>query len=212
METDDALNSTKKKIGIMGGTFNPIHAGHLMLAQWAMEDAGLDQILFIPAGYPYMKDKRQVLDGKDRLKMVELAIEGNPCFAASGMEIVREGYTYTCDTLEQLQTENNDAFLYFIMGADCLYTIEKWKDPERIFQACSVIAAARNGSPLDDMEKKCLELKERYGARIRLLQFPAMELSSTNIRERVVNQQSIRYMVPEKVRSYILENHLYQIS
>lgn len=212
METSDTSNSTKKKIGIMGGTFNPIHAGHLMLAQWAMEDAELDRILFIPAGCPYMKDTNHVLDGKNRLKMVELAIEGNPYFAASGMEIVREGYTYTCDTLEQLQAENKNASLYFIMGADCLYSIEKWKDPERIFKACTVIAAARNASPIEKMEKKCLELKEKFGAGIRLLQFPAIELSSTNIRERVANQQSIRYMVPENVRAYICDNHLYQIS
>ncbi len=206
------MKAAKKKIGVMGGTFNPIHVGHLMLAQWAMEDAGLDQILFVPAGYPYMKNKSQVLEGKERLKMVQLAIEGNPCFTASGMEIIREGYTYTCDTLEQLQAENKDASLYFIMGADCLYTIETWKNPDRIFQACTVIAAARNGSHIDDMEKKCLELKEKFSAKIRLLQFPAIELSSTEIRERVAKEQSIRYMVPESVRSYILENHLYQIS
>ena len=98
------------------------------------------------------------------------------------------------------------------MGADCLYTIETWKNPDRIFQACTVIAAARNGSHIDDMEKKCLELKEKFSAKIRLLQFPAIELSSTEIRERVAKEQSIRYMVPESVRSYILENHLYQIS
>lgn len=207
----DSSSGKKKKTGVMGGTFNPIHVGHLMLAQWAMEEAGLDQILFIPAGYPYMKDKSHVIDGKDRLKMVDLAIEGNPGFASSGMEIVREGYTYTCDTMEQLQAENEDTEFYFIMGADCLFTIEKWRDPERIFKACTVIAAARNGSSLTEMEKKCQELREKFGAKIKLLQFPAMELSSTEIRDRVRTGQSIRYMVPENVRKYILDKDLYRI-
>ncbi len=198
------------KIGVMGGTFNPVHIGHLALAEWAMDAAGLDQILFMPAGCPYMKEKRHVLNGKKRLEMVALAIKDNPAFAASGMEIAREGYTYTCDTMEQLKRENPKDDFYFVMGADCLYTIEKWREPERIFGACHVIAAARNGSSLEDMEQKRRELADKFQADILLLQFPAMEISSTDIRERVATGRSIRYLVPERVRDYIITNRLYQ--
>ena len=199
-----------RKIGVMGGTFNPIHIGHLLLAEWAMEAAGLDQILFMPAGCPYMKDNRYVLDGDKRLQMTALAIEDHPAFAVSSMEVERKGYTYTCDTMEQLKKEHPEDTLYFIMGADCLYTIEKWRDPERIFRASHVIAAARNGSSLAEMEQKCRELSHKFHGEILLLQFPAMEISSTDIRERAAAGRSIRYLVPENVREYIITNRLYQ--
>ncbi len=199
-----------RKIGVMGGTFNPIHVGHLMLAEWAMEAAGLDQILFMPAGCPYMKDNSHLPDGDSRIQMTELAIEDHPAFAVDRMEVAREGYTYTCDTMEQLKKEYPDDTLYFIMGADCLYTIEKWRDPERIFRACHVIAAARNGSSLSQMEEKCRELSHKFHGKILLLKFPAVEISSTEIRERAALGRSIRYLVPEKVREYIIKNRLYQ--
>lgn len=199
-----------EKIGVMGGTFNPIHVGHLMLAEWAMDAAELDRILFIPAGCPYMKQKKQILDGTDRLRMVHYATADNPRFGVSGMEIEREGNTYTCDTIEQLQKENPDASLYFIMGADCLFTIETWKAPDRIFKACNIIAAARNGASLDEMEKKRRELEDRYRAQIELLRFPEIEISSTDIRSRIMKGESIRYLVPEPVREYILKNHFYK--
>ena len=198
-----------EKIGVMGGTFNPIHVGHLMLAEWALEAAELDRILFIPTGCSYMKQSNNVLDGEKRLKMVECAIQDNPRFAASGMEIERAGNTYTCDTMEQLKEQYPEASLYFIMGADCLYTIETWKAPERIFGSCSVIAAARNGASLNEMEKKRKELETRFQAQIRILQFPAIEISSTDIRSRVERGESIRYLVPEAVREYIQKNHFY---
>ena len=197
-----------RKIGVMGGTFNPIHMGHLLLAEWAMEAAGLDQILFVPTGIPYMKGKCHVLSGEMRLQMTALAIEDHPAFKVSGMEVERKGYTYTCDTMEQLKEKSPKDEFYFIMGADCLYTIEKWRDPERIFGACNVIAAARNGSSLLQMEEKCKELSDKFHGNILLLQFPAMEISSTDIRERVACGRSIRYLVPEKVREYIISNHL----
>ena len=199
-----------RKIGVMGGTFNPVHMGHLLLAEWAMEAAGLDQILFIPTGVPYMKDNCHVLSGDERLQMTALAIEDHPAFAVSGMEVERKGYTYTCDTMEQLKEKSPKDNFYFIMGADCLYTIEKWRDPERIFRVCDVIAAARNGSSLPQIAEKCKELSEKFHGKILLLQFPAMEISSTDIRERVACGRSIRYLVPEKVRDYIISNHLYQ--
>lgn len=199
-----------RKIGVMGGTFNPVHTGHLLLAEWAKEAVELDQVLFIPAGNPYMKSGSHILDGSKRLEMVSLAIKDNPAFTASGMEINRKGYTYTCDTMEQLKNESPNDEFYFIMGADCLYTIEKWREPERIFRACHLIAAARNGSSLCDMEVKCKELTEKYHANILLLQFPDIEISSTDIRERMSSGRSVRYLVPESVHKYMIENSLYK--
>lgn len=210
MFEEHAEENNKMRIGVMGGTFNPVHFGHLMLAEWAKEAAGLDRVLFIPAGYPYMKEKSHVLCGEERLKMVELAILGNPSFSASAMEIERGSATYTCDTMEQLHRENPQAELFFIMGADCLFSIETWREPEKIFRSCTVIAAARNGSPMEEMEKKRAELEKKYQANILLLKFPAMELSSTDIRERAASGESIRYLVPENVREYINRNHLYR--
>lgn len=124
-----------KKIGIMGGTFNPIHIGHLIIAEKAREQFGLDHVLFMPSGMPYMKDCREVLPGKTRTKMTELAIQSNLFFAISTIEVEREGRTYTYETLEYLRTQNPDTEYYFILGADSLWKIEEWKHPERIFAA-----------------------------------------------------------------------------
>ena len=205
------MDLNNMKIGVMGGTFNPIHAGHLMLAEWAKEALELKRILFIPTGMPYMKEDEEVLPGNIRLQMVELAIRDNVSFDVSGMEIERGGKTYTCDTIAQLKREYPEASLYFIMGADCLFTIDKWRSPDVIFGNCEVVVAARNGSSMEEMECKRRELEEEYHAKIHLLQFPAMELSSTDIRERIAKGASIRYMVPDGVREYILQNHLYEI-
>lgn len=199
-----------KKVGVMGGTFNPVHIGHLMLAEWTMEAAGLDEVLFIPAGCPYMKSQEEILDGVKRLHMVELAIRSRDDFLCSDMEIRRNGYTYTYETLEQLKMENPDTEYYFIMGADCLFSLENWVHPERILRACTLIAAARNGSPMSQLECKRRELEQRYHCSIRLLPFLSMEISSSDIRSRLKTGRSIRYLVPDPVFNYIAENKLYQ--
>lgn len=198
------------RIGIMGGTFNPIHTGHLMLAEWAMEEAKLDRVLFIPTGNSYMKESNEILESAHRLAMASIAVASNPCFDVSGMEIERGGNTYTCDTLKQLHEEMPENDIFFIMGADCLFTIEKWKNPEQIFKSCHLIAAARNGSSIASMEAQKKKLEQRFGAKILLLQFPEIALSSTDIRNRMISGKSIRYLVPEGVREYILENQLYR--
>ena len=126
------------------------------------------------------------------------------------MEIERQGKTYTYETVERLQKEYPDSELYFIMGADCLFSIENWREPQRIFQGCKVIAAARNGSSLDRMKEKQKELMTRFHADILLLSFPAVDISSTEIRRRVLKGESVRYMVPDEVNDNILKYHLYQ--
>ncbi len=200
----------KKKTGIMGGTFNPIHLGHLLLAETALSAEKLDNVMFIPSGQPYMKKKEEVMPADRRLKMVELAIADNPHFIVSDMEIKREGNTYTCDTLAQLKREQPQTDFFFLMGADCLFSIETWKNPEEIFAACTVLAAVRNGADPALMLEKCSYLAENYRAEIRLLPFPETAISSTDIRRLTKEGRSIRYMVPETVRLFIQDNRLYK--
>lgn len=199
-----------KKIGIMGGTFNPIHMGHLIIAEKAREQSGLNKILFVPSGLPYMKDCRQVLPGKIRTRMTELAIQNNPFFAVSTIEVDREGRTYTYETLETLHGQNPDTEYYFILGADSLWNIETWKYPERIFAACHILAAVRDEKSLEDMEKQSLYLKKTYHADIELLRTGHMEISSSAIRNLCKEEKSIRYLVPEAVYDYIIQNKLYK--
>lgn len=198
-----------KKIGIMGGTFNPIHIGHLVLAQRALEEKELDEIWIIPTGCSYMKANQDILSGEDRLAMVALAIAGNDKMKCLDMEIKRSGYTYSYETLEQLNAEYPTYSFYFIFGADCLFTIENWKYPERIFANCSVIAAARNGTSHTQMEEKITQLKERFGADISLLTFPHLEISSTDLRERIRLGKSVKYLIPDNVIFYIKEKGFY---
>lgn len=198
-----------KKTGIMGGTFNPIHMGHLIIAEKAREQFALDEVLFLPSGMPYMKDSKEVLPGKIRMEMTGLAIQGNPFFKVSGMEVEREGSTYTYETLEALREQEHDTEYYFILGADSLWTIENWRNPERIFAACHILAAVRDEKSSEDMEKQAAYLKKKFGASIFLLQAGKIEISSSKIRGLRQEGKSIRYLVPEAVYNYIMENGLY---
>lgn len=199
-----------KKIGIMGGTFNPIHTGHLLLAQAALEEAELDQVCFLPSGVSYLKQENTVLDAGHRLLLTKLAISENPDFTVSDMEIKRKGNTYTCDTLKQLNDEQPENSFYFILGADCLFTMENWYRPEEIFSNCTVLAAIRDDLSLSELKEKAAWLKNRFDADISLLHLPRIDISSTDIRDRVKAGKSIRYMVPDAVRDYILQNGLYR--
>lgn len=200
----------EKKVGIMGGTFNPIHNGHLLLAESAREAFGLDEILFMPSGNSYMKDAASILDGKTRAYMTELAIEGNPFFRLSRMELKRKGPTYTCDTLSQLKRQEGACQYFFIMGADNLFILEKWKDVEYIFQNCVIAVAARGDETDGEIGRKAELLKKRYQADIRLLSERRIDISSLEIRERLQKGQSVRYLLPDSVLAYIAREGLYQ--
>ncbi len=201
----------KKRIGIMGGTFNPIHQGHLILAETAREYCELNEVLFIPSGNSYLKASDEILDGETRISMTALAIEDNPYFTLSSMEVEREGATYTCDTIRDLKEMNPSAEYYFIMGADTLFTIEKWKNSEEILRKCSLIVESRDEKDASELKEKASELQKKYQAYIIVLPERKVDISSTEIRNRLGKGESVRYMIPDKVLSYIEKNNLYHI-
>ena len=207
--TENKKNGRRKKTGIMGGTFNPIHTGHLLLAENARDGFGLDEILFIPSGRSYMKREAEILDRHQRYEMTLLATQDNPAFFVSDIEVKRKGNTYTCDTLSQLKQQEPETDFYFIVGADSLFSMETWKEPERIFRNCTVLAAIRDDKDSEMLQEQIAYLTDKFGARICQIVFREIDISSTDIRMRLANGQSIRYMVPDKVISYIEQHHLY---
>lgn len=202
-----------RRIGIMGGTFNPIHVGHLMLAEWARDELGLNQVWFIPTGDSYMKNSCEILPGRERLHMTRLAIQDNPNFRCLDIEVEREGYTYSYETLEQLKNSYPDDMFYFIVGADCLFAIESWRNPERILQNCVLGAALRGDADAGKMLEQKRHLEEVYclpEGKICLLPFFNMPVSSTLVRQRIRKGQSVRYLVPSEVLLYIEEKGFYR--
>ncbi len=198
-----------KKIGIMGGTFNPIHFGHLFLAENAFEQIGLDQILFMPSKNPPHKEKPYQVTELQRVEMVSLAIADNPHFALSTFELERNGYTYTADTLTLLKEENPDVEYYFIVGADSLFMMQQWYHPQTVFSLCTVVAAGRNNVEPKMLKQQAEYLRQQYQASIVLLDMPTIQIASEEIRKRIRKQRSIRYYLPDEVIEYINHNKLY---
>lgn len=200
----------KKKIGIMGGTFNPIHIGHLIVGQTALEQFQLDKVLFMPTKNPPHKRYDYILDDAIRAEMVSLAIKDNKSFELSTFEMNREGITYTADTLLQLTKQNPNEEYYFIVGADSLFYIDRWKNPDTIFELSKVLAAVRWNTSREDMLQKVAELNETFQASIELLESPNIDISSSEIRERAKNRMDIQYYVMPEVARYIHKNNLYR--
>lgn len=199
-----------RRIGLLGGTFNPIHIGHLALAEWALEEKNLEEIWLIPTGIPYMKDLSELASCEDRLYMTELAVKQNPRFRCLDIEARKKQRSYSFETLEQLHLLYPDNEFFFILGADCLFSIENWKNPDRIFRYCTIIAAVRDDSVLSVMEEKKLALERKYQGTIHLLPFLRMSVSSTEIRQRFRSGKSVRYLVPDAIISYMEEKRLYR--
>lgn len=198
------------RLGLLGGTFDPIHIGHLVLAEAAAEELRLDLVLFVPAGNPPHKQGRAITAASHRLRMVELAVAGNPRFAVSTVDLSRSGPSYTADTLALIQGQYPNSRLFFITGADALLEMPTWHKPEEILSRCEVAGASRPGFDL-----KCLEtsaLYHQYSSRIHLFSAPLLDISSTNLRQRVACGMSIRYLVPDGVYEYIHRHGLYQDS
>ena len=206
-------NMNKIKIGILGGTFDPIHLGHLIIAEQARDQYGLDLVLLIPSGHSYFKDNRaqKVLPALTRLEMTRKAVSDYPPFEVSDIEVLRSGNTYTYETLEELADLHPEAELYFIVGADTVCSMSTWREPARIFAACTVLAAMREDQvDPESFEQGIKDLENRFHARIRTISIPNIGISSTQIRERAGNGKSIHYLVPNALESYIIENGIYK--
>ena len=200
----------KKRVGLFGGTFDPIHYGHLMLAENAYDSLHLDEILFVVSGRSYLKSN--VSNAKDRLSMTSLAITDNPHFALSTIEVDRgeDVDSYSYETILELKEHNSDTEYYFIVGADSFLFMDKWKKPDVIFANTIISVAFREGSSVKDLEDKAKDYEEKFaGAKIVLLPVLNIGISSTDIRTRVKKGQTIRYMTPDAVSSYIEKNGLY---
>lgn len=201
----------REKVGILGGTFDPIHNAHLQLGREARNRFGLDKILFMPTGNSYFKTRKgqAVTRAEDRAAMVRLAIAGEPDFFCSDREIRRQGETYTADTLRELSAEHPDALLYFIVGADAIHSMDSWYAPESIFQNAVILAANRNQQvPEEELVQDMEQLRQRYGARIYQLNFRS-DVSSSEIRRRLEQGMTEAIPVPDAVLDYIQRNHLY---
>lgn len=200
-----------QKIGIMGGTFDPIHIGHLILGETAYEQFGLDKVLFMPAGNPPHKQHREGrATDEQRVEMVRLAIAGNPHFALSLEEMNAEGYSYTYRTLERLKASHPDTSYYFIIGADSLFDFAGWKEPERISRACTIVAATRNQVSPALINEKLSELNGRFEGKFLKLDSLNMDVSSKELRKWVKKGRTIRYYVPDAVADYLYENRIYR--
>lgn len=199
-----------KKIGLMGGTFDPIHYGHLVLAEQVRTRFDLDMVYFIPVGIPPHKQEKRITDSRHRYFMTLLATITNPCFEISKIEIENNDISYTVNTIKKFkETVAKDSELYFITGADAIYELETWKNVKELLSLSNFIAASRPGIDENKLKEKIKCLNEKYNGNIILTSVPALAISSTDIRERIKEGKSIKYIIPESVEYYIYKNNLY---
>ena len=203
--------NNRARIGIMGGTFDPIHIGHLILGETAYEQFHLDKVLFMPAGNPpHKKNRRGRATDEERVEMVRRAISGNEHFELSLIEMNEDGYTYTYRTLERMQQERKDADYYFIIGADSLYNFETWMEPARICQAARIVVATRDHTEEESLDREMHRLSVKYNGTFLKLDSLNIDISSQMLRAWINENRTIRYYVPDGVANYIRKNHIYQ--
>ncbi|MDP4181525.1 MAG: nicotinate-nucleotide adenylyltransferase [Bacillota bacterium] len=199
------------KIGISGGTFDPIHYGHLIIAENIRNSFKLDKVIFVPAGLPPHKKHLKVTSSLDRLNMVKKAVSSNSYFEVSSVEVEREGYTYTIDTLKHFRkTYGEAAKLFFITGADVIKELHLWKDYSEILSMCSFVTALRPEYNDDEFYKAIEHYRSNFNANIYIADAPMVQISSTDIRNRIAENRSIKYLLPECVEEYIFKNNLYK--
>lgn len=196
------------RLGIMGGTFNPIHYGHLVAAEQARSKFELNEVVFVPSGTPPHKESRDVIDPEHRYIITALATATNPYFSVSRAEIDRDGLSYAVDTIQHFldQYKERNVNIYFITGMDAVMEILSWREPETIMKMCTIIAATRPGY---DNEKLVKAVGKSNLAAIKLLEASALAISSTDIRNRIAAGMPVRYLLPEAVEQYIRKNCLY---
>lgn len=196
-----------RKIGILGGTFDPIHLGHLKLASIALNELSLDEVIFIPSGISYMKSN--VTDSSHRYAMTELAVKDYPSFSVSDIEIKRQKNSYSYETLEELNRIYPDADIIFIVGADSFINLDKWKFPGRILRAASLAVLVRDDVSEDFLSAKAEDYKRIFKAKVFFLHAPQIDISSTNIKKKIKNGESVEDLLAPSVYSYIKEHKLY---
>lgn len=199
-----------ERIGVFGGSFDPVHMGHLTVAQDAVEQLELDRLIFVPAAVPPHKQEKALADGRQRFEMLQLATEGNLSFEVSDMELQRGGVSYTFDTMTQVRAEHPCAELFFIVGLDSLTILHSWKNVEQLLEMCTVVPFARGGEDPARVAEQ-IQLSEPWKSRLmeRLIRIHEVEISASEIRMRLAEGLSIRYLVPPEVEMYIAEHGLY---
>jgi len=197
------------KIGIIGGTFDPIHNGHLIISEYARTSLKLEKVIFIPSGIHPFKDNKKITKSENRMDMILLAIDSNPYFVVSSLEISRIGTTYTIDTMISLKDKYPEDELYFIFGSDIIFELDKWNRIHELSQLCKFVLLDRPGKQDQELHKKIQELKSTYNIYIKKIKSPVVDISSTEIRKRNCKGLSIKYLVPDDVENYILKHNLY---
>lgn len=198
-----------KKYGIFGGSFNPIHYGHLMICEYIKEEMGLDKVIFIPTGNPPHKDLG--VSAEDRYEMVRLAISPNPDFEISDIETTRVKLSYTVDTIRELKEIYKEEKLYFLIGLDSLFQLKTWKKIDDLSQEIEFVVALRPGYiDKEEINNEIDFLRENFGTKINLIKTPLYEISSTDLRDRIHEGKSLRYLIPKKVLDYIEESGFYK--
>jgi len=196
-------------IGVLGGTFDPVHNGHLIVAEEAKTRLNLTEVVFVPAGQPWLKTERPITPAEHRLQMLRLALADKPYFKLSAMEIERAGPSYTVDTITELQGQlDAEDELFFILGQDNLVQLPQWREPSQLIQLCYLVAVPRPGSPrpkLKELEASIPGISQR----VMLMDKPHVDISAEAIRDRVVRGLSVRHLVPEPVNRYLKEHKLY---
>jgi nicotinate-nucleotide adenylyltransferase len=204
------IGKSTERIGVFGGSFDPVHLGHLTVAQDAVEQLELDRLIFVPAAIPPHKQGKTLASGQQRLEMLQLATESNLRFEVSDMELQRGGVSYTIDTIKQIQFEHPGAELFFIVGLDSLTILHSWKNVEQLLEICTVVPFARGGEDPAKIAEQ-IQLSRDWKTRLmeRMIRIHEVEISASEIRMRLAEGLSIRYLVPPEVEMYIAEHGLY---
>jgi nicotinate-nucleotide adenylyltransferase len=202
------------RLGVFGGTFDPVHFGHLILAEQCREQAQLDQVLFVPSARPPHKLTQPLTPLERRIEMLALAISGQPAFRIDDMEKDRPGPSYTVETLQILRDRQPEAELFLILGGDSVNDLPYWYEPRRILELASLLIVARPGADMPPLDawREALKLPADFGVRCQVVRCPLIDIASRDVRQRQAEGKSIRYLVPRAVEEYIREKKLYSVA